>query len=129
LEVGHVKHSALTLLILQLNSLLDTGRYDHITVEEVEGRIEDGSILRFLRERAGKDIDLSYHFETTSYSNFERFYVTYLQSILNAYGGRESRKWGVQNRGLCLLIAWTNEILQQGSGWTPAPNTAGVEYS
>jgi hypothetical protein len=124
-----VKHSALTLLILQLNALLDTGRYDYITVDEVEGRIEDGSILRFLRERAGEDIDLSFQFETKSYGNFERFYVTYLQSILNAYGGRESRKWGVQNRGLCLLIAWTNEILQQGSGWVPAPNMAGVEYA
>lgn len=124
-----MKHSALTLLILQLNALLDTGRYDDITIDEVKGRIEDGSILRFLRDRAGKDIDLSFQFETKSYANFERFYVTYLQGINNAYGGGESRKWGVENRGLCLLIAWTNEILQQGSGWTPAPNMAGVEYS
>jgi len=124
-----MKHSALTLLVLHLNALLDTGRYDSITVDEVEDRIEDGSILRFLRERAGQDIDLSLHLDTKTYGNFERFYVTYLQSILNAYGGRESRKWGVQNRGLCLLIAWTNEILQQGSGWTPEPNMAGVEYS
>lgn len=124
-----MKHSALTLLILHLNALLDTGQYDSITLEEVKTRIRDGSILRFLRERAGSDIDLSLHLDTKTYGNFERFYVTYLQGILDVYGGNERRKWGVQNRGLCLLIAWTNEILQQGSGWMPDPNMAGVEYS
>jgi hypothetical protein len=123
-----VKHSALTLLILHLNALLDTGRYDDITLEEVEDHIREGSVLRFLRQRAGKDIDLSLHLDTNTYGNFERFYGTYLQNILEAYGGNEGRKWMVRNRGLCLLIAWTNEILQQGSGWVPASNMAGVEY-
>lgn len=123
-----MKHSYLTLLILSLNALLDTGRYDSITIDEVEDRIRDGSILRFLRGRAGKDIDLSFQL-TSPHGSFERFYISYLQNILDGYGGDESRKWGVQNRGLCLLIAWTNEILQQGSGWSPAPDMAGVEYS
>lgn len=114
-----MKHTALTLLILQLNSLLDTGKYDDISIEEVHEQIDNGNILRFLQERAGDDIDLSIHLNTDVYGDFERFYVEYLQSIYHAYAGNERRKWGVENKGVCLLIAWTNEIIQQGTGWRP----------
>ncbi len=116
----------LTLLIFQLNHLLDTGRYDRITFQEVTSRIEDGSILHFLKERAGEDVDLSAHLEGgLMHGKFEHFYVPYLQSFLNAEDFQ--RKWLVQNRGLCLLIAMTNEIVQQGSGWSSSTDVAGVE--
>ena len=49
--------------------------------------------------------------------NFEGNYVRHLQSIYGGYAGQERRKWGVENKGLCLLIAWTTEIIQRGSGW------------
>ncbi len=124
-----MKHSALTLLIHNLNHLLDTGQYDEISVEEVSAHIEDGSILQFIQTRADGDVDFSILLDGLTYGNFERFYVTYLQAIQDAYAGNERRKWGVSNRGVCLLIAWTNEILQQGSDWRPDPNMAGVEYS
>jgi hypothetical protein len=115
----------LTLLILQLNHLLDTGRYDTITLEDVTSHIEDGSILQFLKQRTGKDVDLSAHLEDgLMHGKFERFYVRYLRSLLNVADAR--RKWAVENRGLCLLIAMTNEIVQQGSGWSSA-DVAGVE--
>ena len=122
-----LKLTAFTHLILELNSMLDTGRHDTITVAEIRQHIEDGSILRFIRERGGKDIDLSILLDAGTYGNFEAFYVSYLQSICGAYAGNERRKWGVENRGLCLLIAWTNEIIQQGSGWQPALDSAEVQ--
>jgi hypothetical protein len=109
-----IPHLSLTYLLLQLNSLLDSGRYDKITVEEVENSIEDGTILGFLHERAGQDVDLS-----ILDADFESVFVGHLQDILGAYRGKESRKWGVRQRGLCLLIGWTVEILQRGSGWRP----------
>ena len=112
-----MKHTDLTLLILQLNHLLDTGKYDDITIEHVHRHINEGTILQFLRERAGSDIDLSVHLNPNADDDFERFYLKHLQSIYDAYAGDENRRWGVENKGLCLLIAWTNEILQQGSGW------------
>jgi hypothetical protein len=112
-----MKHTALTLLILYLNSLLDSGKYDDISLEDVKRHIDDGSILRFLRQRAGTDIDLSAHLDSSIHGNFEEFYVNNLQATLDAYGGNERRKWGVEKKGLCLLLAWTNEIIQQGSGW------------
>jgi hypothetical protein len=121
-----MKHQALTLLIYYLNRLLDTGRYDDISLEEVSSHIEDGSILQFIQTRAGKDIHFDLFLKTRTYGNFERFYVTYLQSLLDVHG---DDAWGVSNRGLCLLIALTNEILQQGSDWRPDPDIAGVEYT
>ena len=53
--------------------------------------------------------------------------MPYLQSLLNVVDAQ--RKWGVENRGLCLLIAMTNEIVQQGSGWSSSADVAGVDYN
>ena len=117
-----MQHTALTLLILQLNKLIDTGNYDDITIEEVHQHIDEGTILEFLRQRGQADIDLSVHLDTNAYGDFRNFYIKQLQSIRNAYAGDERRRWGVQNKGLCLLIAWTNEIIQEGSGWKPNMN-------
>jgi hypothetical protein len=115
--------NALTLLILQLNILIDTGKYDDITIEEVYSHIDRGTILEFLKERGQGDIDLSIHL-SEAYGDFQSFYIKQLQSLYDAYAGDERRKWGVQNQGLCLLVAWTNEIIQQGSGWTPNMNVS-----
>lgn len=117
-----MKHTALTVLTLELNHLLDTGKYDDITIEEVHKHIDGGTILQFLRDRAGDDIDLSILMDSKTYGDFQGFYVKHLQSIYDAYAGKENRKWGVKNKGLCLLIAWTNEIIQQGTGWRPNEN-------
>ena len=112
-----MNHIALTLLILQLNSLLDTGKYDYITIQNIHNCIDDGSILQFLRKECQNNIDLSIHLDTNVYGNFELFYVKQLQSIYDAYAGDEKKRWRVANKGLCLLLAWTNEMIQQGNDW------------
>lgn len=109
-----MKVSALTLLILHVNSLIDSRKYDDITINEVHNAIEGKRVLRFLKERAGKDIDLSIHLDSNLYGDFESYYETQLESIYGGYAGRERRKWGVEKSGLCLILAWTNEIIQQG---------------
>ena len=43
----------LTLLILQYNKLIDSGKYDDITIDEVQRHIEAGTVLEFIQERAG----------------------------------------------------------------------------
>lgn len=115
------RHVPFTLMIVSLNSLLDTGRHDDITLDEVKAHIEDGTVLRWIQTRSGEDDIglLSILLDGKTYYGFESFYVTALQSTLDAYGGQARRKWGVENRGLCLLIAWTNEIIQQGHDWLP----------
>jgi hypothetical protein len=114
-----MNHHALTLLILKLNSLVDSGKYDDITIREVHKHIKDGTILRFLQARVGADASLRDLLGTEPYGDFQGFYLKELQSLYECHGGNESRKWGVEKKGLCLLIAWTNEILQQGTGRKP----------
>ena len=117
----------LTTLILQYNSLIDSGKYDEITIEDVRTYIGDGTVLESIRERAGADVDLSFQLsgEATDQS-FPEYYGRYLRAMFDAYAGDERRRWRVENRGLCLLVAWTNEIIQQGWGWHPSENVAGL---
>ena len=118
-------HRGLTLLLLYINILIDSGQHDSVSLQEVKDHIREGTILRFLRQLAAtRDFDI--FLENSPYGNFERYYVTSLQAIYNAYAGDELRRWGIERRGLCLVMAWSIEILKAGSGWRSG-NLAGVE--
>lgn len=116
-----LKHSDLTSLAMRLNSLIDSGepRYDAITLDQIRDRIEDGSVLRYVQAIAGDDMDFTDYMAGGVRAGFEESYVDNLRRIHNAYGGDEQKRWGVGNKGLCVLLAWTLEILQAGKGWTP----------
>ena len=101
----------LTYLVLELNAAIDSGRYGDLSPEEVKNHIEGGDIIPWTRERLGEGIDLSLLDEGTA-----REITEGLQRILGGYSGNERRKWGIENRGLCLLLAWANELIQQ-RGW------------
>jgi len=109
-----MKITALTLLILQVNSLIDSGKYNDITIHEVHNAIKSKRLLRFIKERCGSDIDLGIHLESTAYGDFENYYEEKIYQIYGGYAGDERRKWGVERLGLCLVLAWTNEIIQWG---------------
>ena len=47
-ELPKAKLTALTLLILELNHLIDTGEYNDMTIDEVYPQIENKNILPFL---------------------------------------------------------------------------------
>lgn len=91
-----------------INSAIDSGKYQDISVEEVEDRIERGDLVPYLRERLGEDVDLSLPDPSMAAELNAK-----LQDLLGGYRGRERRKWGVEHSGLCLLVAWTSEIIQQ----------------
>jgi len=107
-----VSLSALTHLLLNINAALDTGHHDAIGIREVKEHIQRGTVLRFLRDRCREDIDLSMLVDGSD-RDFESWYESKLQEIDGGYAGQERRKWGVEKRGLCLLIAWTTEIIQR----------------
>lgn len=44
-----MKVSVLTLLILNINSLIDSGKYADISISDVHSRIEGNGVLRFLK--------------------------------------------------------------------------------
>ncbi len=110
-----IRLSSVTHLLLEINAAADTGRYDHITIADVHSAIKRGNVLRFLQETCKRDIDLSLLIGSAT-PEFEPWYEARLKDIHGGYAGREGRKWGVENRGMCLLIAWTTELIQQRDG-------------
>ncbi len=42
-----------TYFILNINAAIDTGKYQDISVEEVEDHIDGGDLIPYLRERLG----------------------------------------------------------------------------
>jgi hypothetical protein len=99
----------LTFLILNLNSLVDRDLHKGVSLEEAKQHIECGDVLGWLEEKYGVDMDLSIYRDRPSAKEITEG----LRQILGGYSGRERRKWGVENNGICLLIAWVNELVQQ----------------
>jgi len=118
-ELPRIKLTALTFLILEYNHLIDSGKYNSISIDDIHEAIKKKRIIPYLREITSSDSDFSFYDKNGPYSNFVEYYHEQMNQILEGYAGQERRKWGVEKSGLCLLLAWTNEIIQQGAGWYP----------
>ena len=104
-----MKLHTLTYIIFEINTALDSGGYDDLPMQEVSQHIEAGDVVSWLKGRV-PEADLSLLTEQSANE-----YQAGLADIYGGYAGNECHKWGVENRGLCLLIAWTAELIQQGS--------------
>jgi len=102
-DLPKMKLTALTLLVLHLNSLIDSGKFNDMSVDEVYKHIENRNILPFLAEIAKGEASFNLYNEDGPYSNFTKLYHEQMERLYNAYGGDHRRKWGVENLGLCLL--------------------------
>lgn len=104
-------YANLAFLLFGLNHLVDHGYAEGITLAEVKRHIKKGNVLNWLDERFKGHIDMSIFL----HSNHEahREITKGLQDLEGGYAGDENRKWGVKNNGICLLIAWTAELVQQ----------------
>ena len=118
-DLPKVKLTALTRLILEINHLIDSGKFDSLKIDEVYDWIEKENIIPSLANLAENHIDLSMYGSDGPYRNFAQYYHEQMKFLYDGYAGGHDRKWGVENLGLCLLLAWTNELIQQGSGWYP----------
>jgi hypothetical protein len=105
-----MSYAKLAFLIFGLNHLVDYGFHEGVTLDEVEQHIRKGDVLDWLGQRFEGHIDVSVYLHNRE---AYREITTGLQEILGAYAGQERRKWGVKNNGICLLIAWTAELVQQ----------------
>ena len=112
--------SALTSLIFQVNSLIDTGQYTDISIKDVHQAIEKKQVLRFLDAQCGADIDLSLLLGAGDNDGFEDSYEAGLDEIYGGYAGQERRKFGVEKSGLCLVVAWTVELIQRSDFTRPS---------
>ena len=114
-----VKLVALTSLILELNRLIDSRQFDDITVDEVCSWIRNKEIIRSLAGRAKGKADLHPYMGNGAYANSMAFYHEQMNFLLLGCTGDHKRQLGIENLGLCLLLAWTNQLVQDGSGWRP----------
>ncbi len=107
------RFSTLASLALSLTWCIDRRRYDDISVPEVKGHIEDGNIFVFLADRLGKDLAVNL-FDQSTLGKVTDAWLTIEDTI------DERRKFGIENKGLCLLVAYLVEMMQH-------PSTYGFE--
>ena len=86
----------------QFNIAIDSGRFDDITVEEVKRHAQAGTITNFLVDRLKDVTDLGW-MEAQDWAVVDEEWRTF------ALGIDEGRKMGVENKGLCLLLAYALE--------------------
>lgn len=101
--------SDLAMVLFGLSQMLDTGKHDDITIDEIKHQSASGTLLRFLRERNGGSFAMGI---ADTNPNFANWYEAQIAEHCKAMSGRERRKYAIKSRGLCLLISYTAEIIQ-----------------
>jgi hypothetical protein len=92
-------------LIWELNALIDSGKYLYVSVEDVKKGIRTGDIPEYLKQT----------FPTGDFSLIEAVEWPQLTKDWQYNVGDldERRKMGVTNSGLCLLLGYALNGLQQ----------------
>lgn len=96
----------LTMLGFDLNHALDSGKHASVSIDEVKAQITAGKIFDFLEERLGSDVDLSW-----LYGDDRAELLREWRGFVDAVD--EERKFGVSQNGLCLLVAYLFQGIQQ----------------
>lgn len=100
--------STLTFIAFYLNGAIDSGRYDTLTIEDARKVIQAEIIHSFLMTELGHDFDLSI---LTADAGAEAELLAEWQDMDDAIDAR--RKFGVEHRGLPLLVAFLLEGIQR----------------
>jgi hypothetical protein len=94
--------SKLAVLAWLINKAIDNGNYD-VSIEEVEKATDDGKIVQFIRDTLPThhllDLSLLDQHDEAAINDWFR-------------GIKGDHDIHVENRGLCLLMAWTIEMMQ-----------------
>lgn len=128
------KNMPLSPLLITLRSIcaiLDSRKDEDISISEMGKHIKGGTVLEFIASfHEAREIK-SVMKQTESsplknpYEDFDEYYVIHLQDLLDVYGADGSER-RIKNSGMCLLLVWTIEIIQMGSGWKASTETAGL---
>jgi len=110
----------LTDLIIALNSMLDSGEHEDISVADVRAHINDGELFQYLLNQDPDNLRLEHLVQSNEELKYKL--LSYYRNIDAGYGNKVSGKWGVENNGLCLLIGWTASLIEAGPGWQPNEN-------
>ena len=97
----------LTCLAFNLNYLLDRGYYC-FPIQEIKAAIKGRTLFTYLNRKISKDDS----FDISLFDDSDRAWLMDQFSNL-ADTIDEERKLGVQKNGICLLLAYTLELIQQ----------------
>ena len=96
--------------------MLDSGKHDDISLKDVKEHLDAGDLIQFLNRRAKQDDGTFDNGFSEAEPTFIDWYLARLKDNAKVLEGRERRKYGIESRGLCLLISYTAEIIQVGTG-------------
>ena len=97
----------LTSFAVALNHILDKGYYE-FSIEEIKGKIRDKSLFDYLEKKVSREdfLDLS----VLNEKDRKELLGTFEDMVDNV---NEDRKMGIQNNGLCLLLAYAHTLITQ----------------
>jgi hypothetical protein len=107
----------LTMILFGLSVLMDEGDCDDVTLDEVKEHAKKGDLIAFLTEKGG-GVFASGFLESPDWAEFVHWYENEIAAQCHSMHGRERRKYAIQNRGICLLISYTAELIQQAKDIT-----------
>jgi len=99
----------LTNLAFELTHALDSGYAGKMSPAAVREHIKDGKVFDFLEESLKGDLDISLF-----YNDDRAELIAEWRSLSDTLDA--ARKFGVQNDGLCLLLAYVIQGIQTRSG-------------
>lgn len=91
----------------EANALVDSG--EEQSLSEVHQAIEDGRIIEWLSD-LGADMS---GYRADCMAETKEAIIDVLRGLSNALAGNERRKFGVENNGLCMLVAFAIEATAQ----------------
>jgi hypothetical protein len=102
------KLTRMTYLLLEINSALDTGKYNDISIENIRNQAEQKKLVEYLKNKLGEDVDLSL-LEPEDINELNNNFADISIALYN----RERKKLGIENNGLCLIIGYLIVMIQQ----------------
>lgn len=101
--------SHFAMVLFGLSQMLDSGKHDDISLEDVKAHAKRGDLIKFLTQTNGGSFATGFF---DAKPDFAEWYTAQIADNCAAMSGRERRKYAIERRGLCLLISYTAELLQ-----------------
>ena len=98
------------MIFFGLSEMLDSGKHGDISFDDVKLHAKRGDLVTFLEKKNGGTFASGF---CKTVPDFVRWYVAQIADNCLAMNGRERRKYGVETSGLCLLVSYTAELIQQ----------------
>ena len=105
----------LTYLQFNLIAIIDAGKHEGVTFNDVKSALATGDLFPWLRKHFPENVDLSFY--VGDRATVAQEVTSALRDAAGGVDGRERKKMGVEHNGICLLVALVTEVIQRRE-WT-----------